>query len=98
MYKVSMKKKTQAQKWNEFTYGAWWIPFDIKDRTEIKKNQKPKTGRSDMMKYCPDCDNVYEINQYSRPRQIFYFSNVPKRQTAKTCSICDGKNYTIIKY
>ena len=93
-----MKKKTQGQKWNEFTYGAWWIPFPVSHNAEIKRVEKSNIGRSDMMKYCPNCNRVYEVNQLARPRQIFYFSNVPKRQTAKTCSICDGKNYTIIKY
>lgn len=93
-----MKKKTKGDIWNEFTYGAWWIPFPIEEQTKLKKIKRKEAGVRDMMKYCPDCDNVYEVNQVARPRQIFYFSNVPKRQTVKTCSICDGKNYTIIKY
>ena len=93
-----MKKKTKGDIWNEFTYGAWWIPFPIEKQTELKRIKRKEARVKGMMKYCPDCDNVYEVNRFAKPRQIFYFSNVPKRQTVKTCSICDGKNYTIIKY
>ena len=93
-----MKKKTEGQKWNEFTYGAWWIPFPQREGVAAKRAYGTKAGRSDMMKYCPNCDKVYEVNQFSKPRQIFYFSNVPKRQTAKTCQVCRGKKCKQINY
>ena len=51
-----------------------------------------------MLRYCKKCDRAYEINQFARPRQVYYFSNVPKKQNPKVCPVCEGKNVSVHNY
>ena len=97
-YVKGVMKKSECDIWKEFTYGAWWLPFE-KNGSNLawQKKKKSKWGNS-ILRYCKKCDRAYEINQFARPRQVYYFSNVPKKQNPKVCPVCEGKNVSVHNY
>ena len=92
-----MKKKTREEIWEDMTFGAWYIPFP-RESNERKKRKRRDEGLYSKLKYCSKCDKCYEIDHLSRPRRVYYFTNVPKRQIERDCAICQGKNMKISKY
>ncbi len=95
---MKLKKKTEGEKWNEFTHGAWWLPFPIEKKVKLKKLKRKKNHTYSKLRYCDKCDKVYEVNEIARPKKIFYFSNIPKNQYRSICGICEGKKYKQINY
>ena len=51
-YVKGVMKKSECDIWKEFTYGAWWLPFE-KNGSNLawQKKKKSKWGNN-MLRYC----------------------------------------------
>ena len=57
-YVKGVMKKSECDIWKEFTYGAWWLPFE-KNGSNLawQKKKKSKWGNN-MLRYCKKCDRA----------------------------------------
>lgn len=78
-----VKKDKRREIWEEFTYGAWYLPY-VPSREEQGYIRRA-TGT---LWKCDECDKVYDYNNWGK--QVNYYIDMPKRQKVKTCQVCRG--------
>jgi hypothetical protein len=73
--------------WEEQTFGAWWLP----NQKYIPNNNLEKNSNATSIRYCKECDSVYDKVWSNGRYKLYIWEDFPKTQKEKICPSCEGK-------
>ncbi len=73
--------------WKEQTYDAWWLP---KINPTIRHNIDSEKEDIPSLRYCEECDSVYDRIWTNNHYKVYIWNDFPKTQKKRTCPPCKG--------